>query len=235
MYLTRSNARVQLSEAYLLFPLKHSFPPSSSFPSPSPSMSNQSLSQVYVDTQEAFEAWCASPHPTISKEHQALWSQARQRLIRLSDMVDRAALFSDNESLRDLSTSTVKFLLVPAWLGKVLMDQVGEGRKQGLLLGRAQHMRFLALCHQYNLLQDQDRHRQEAIESVAKDALQGIPHRPGQGPDAATRRALKIAQYSKEKTTKAAIQVPFPLPSLPCISCFPLQFFPDFLPFFIPS
>ncbi|KAI9230075.1 MAG: TAP42-like protein [Piptocephalis tieghemiana] len=169
-------------------------------------MSNQSLSQVYVDTQEAFEAWCASPHPTISKEHQALWSQARQRLIRLSDMVDRAALFSDNESLRDLSTSTVKFLLVPAWLGKVLMDQVGEGRKQGLLLGRAQHMRFLALCHQYNLLQDQDRHRQEAIESVAKDALQGIPHRPGQGPDAATRRALKIAQYSKEKTTKAAIQ-----------------------------
>jgi immunoglobulin-binding protein 1 len=74
--------------------------------------------------------------PTIQEETQALVNTARDDLLQVYRAIDGLGLFSSNESIDDLATGDLIYLLIPYILSEVISRTVAEDvdrRKQQIL------------------------------------------------------------------------------------------------------
>ncbi|EIM90345.1 TAP42-like protein [Stereum hirsutum FP-91666 SS1] len=137
----------------------------------------------------------ATDLPTIEDATQELVDSALKDLKDVRTRVAELALFSANETLEDISTRNLVYLLVPFTVAEL------EGRSRA----SERDVRFKKLLdaeRDYRLfLSDL-----ELYEVIPEDERELYARRPSSVADAAKRRETKIKQYKQEKEIRAKIE-----------------------------
>ncbi|KAH6660430.1 TAP42-like protein [Truncatella angustata] len=119
------------------------------------------------------------------------------------ELIDSVSLFSDNESLEDINTADLPYLLVNCrtadLLQKISVTSPVE-RKEALRVTRDAYERFLFLLDTYSILSSSDA---KLFESYIEDpaAFSTIPTR-----DPGARRNAKMANFKEEQELKKRLQ-----------------------------
>lgn len=120
---------------------------------------------------------------------QATLKKGVEMLHRCDEMVSRLGLFSSNETKDDVSTTNLKYLLVPFYLGELTEKVAQDDRMQVLKISQDQLKEFISIC--------------EALELVPEEETET----PGQGgADFAARRGKKIARFKRMRAAEAKLQ-----------------------------
>ncbi|PUU77490.1 TAP42-like protein [Tuber borchii] len=114
------------------------------------------------------------------------------------NLVDQISLFSTNESLEDVVSSEIRYMLVGYHLADLTSKQQSPDRASILKQSKSLYIRFLNLCDAYDLLSNYDR---SILQPTDPGALEALPAPV----DAAARRNEKIAKFKLEKELKAKI------------------------------
>jgi hypothetical protein len=111
-------------------------------------------------------------------------------LRRCDEMVSKLGLFSSNESKEDVSTTNLKYLLVPYYLGE-MNEQIAQEDRIPILNASQDHLKeFISIC--------------EALELIPKDELES--YRQKQADTPANKRAQKIARFNRQKAAQIKLQ-----------------------------
>ncbi|KAK1236400.1 Type 2A phosphatase-associated protein 42 [Marasmius sp. AFHP31] len=133
--------------------------------------------------------------PNIHDETQELVQSSIQDLLSLQSRIAGLSLFSPNETLGDISTRDLIYLLVPFVLSEVqgrVKTTEREDRLESLEKSQRYLKSFLDLLENYHVIpEDEVALYQQKASSVANPA---------------SRRELKIKQYQKEKDLRARIE-----------------------------
>ncbi|KAG0638096.1 TAP42-like protein [Tuber brumale] len=133
-----------------------------------------------------------------SAAYQQKLQTAIQTYQECKKLVDQISLFSTNESLEDVVSSEIRYMLIDYHFANLTSKQQSSDRASILKLSKLLYMRFLNLCDAYDLLSNYDR-------SVLQPVDPGAPKAPSAPIDAAARRNEKIAKFKLEKELKAKI------------------------------
>lgn len=143
-------------------------------------------------------------HHSSSADFAALLAKATTAYTQSIHLCDRLALFSPNETLDDIATSSLPYLLLHFWLAELLLRRPGgveAGRKDTLLEARSELEKCIRLLDEYRLL---GRQQQEMWERYVEDKngfeVMGKV-------DAQRRREGKIRRWKEEKELKARLEV----------------------------
>ena len=77
--------------------------------------------------------------------------KAIESLEKTTFMVSEIGLFSDNEVVFELPTSSLKFLLLPYLLGTLVLKRLNIPRTETLRLAKIYYLDFLKRCKEYDL------------------------------------------------------------------------------------
>ncbi|KAJ4952592.1 hypothetical protein NE237_029424 [Protea cynaroides] len=113
-----------------------------------------------------------------------------EALQQCEEMISKLGLFSANETKEDISTTNLKYLLVPFYQGELTEKVAHEDRIQVLKISQAKLKEFISFC--------------EAMELVPEEELQISAQ---EGPSSlADRRAKKIARFKRQKAAESKLQ-----------------------------
>lgn len=117
-------------------------------------------------------------------------------------IADRIALFSPNESLDDISSSDLQFLLLSYRLADLILRITGsiENRKENLLQAQKGYEQFLKQLDNYELLTKGD----AALLEIYQDSPSTFS--TASTSDAAQRRETKIRRFKEEKELKQKLE-----------------------------
>ncbi|KAG7092778.1 hypothetical protein E1B28_009101 [Marasmius oreades] len=157
-------------------------------------MSTPSLPQLFA--RSLASASKSLGLPNIEDEAQELVQSSLQDLLSLQSRITGLSLFSPNETLEDISTRELVYLLLPFVLSEVqgrVRTTEREDRLESLEKSQKYLKAFLGLLENYQIVpEDEVALYQQNSSSVTNPA---------------SRRELKIKQYQKEKDLRARIQV----------------------------
>lgn len=106
------------------------------------------------------------------------------------DMVGKLGLFSSNETKDDISTTNIKYILVPYYLGELIERIAQDDRLQILKASQAKLKEFISFC--------------EAMELVPEEELEAVAQaRPTAFAD---QRARKIARFKRQRAAESKLQ-----------------------------
>ncbi|KAJ0101776.1 hypothetical protein Patl1_05173 [Pistacia atlantica] len=112
-----------------------------------------------------------------------------QVLEKCEDMISKLGLFSANETKEDISTTNLKYILVPYYLGEMIEKIAQDDRIQILKASQAKLKEFLSFC--------------EAMELIPKDELETSAQA---GPNAfVDQRARKIARFKRQRAAESKL------------------------------
>jgi immunoglobulin-binding protein 1 len=118
-----------------------------------------------------------------------------------SRIADQISLFSPNETLDDISSGDLQFLLIDYHLAELGAKQIGGDRKSHLLEARSHYERFLKQLDNYDILsKDESKLFEEYTENPDDFSTASKT-------DAAARRATKISRFKHEKDLKGKLEV----------------------------
>ncbi|KAJ7514942.1 hypothetical protein O6H91_23G066200 [Diphasiastrum complanatum] len=104
--------------------------------------------------------------------------------------IDKFGLFSANEEKEDIATTHLKYLLVPYYLGELMEKLPNLDRLELLKLAHIHLQTFVRSCECLELVPDSE------LQNLSRECL----------PDAATRRAEKIARFKRQKAAEEKLQ-----------------------------
>lgn len=113
-----------------------------------------------------------------------------EALENCEEMISKLGLFSSNETKEDISTTNLKYILVPFYLAELTENIAQDDRIQILKASQAKLKEFLSFC--------------EAMELVPEEELQTFSQ--GTPNTFADRRALKIARYRRQIAAEAKLE-----------------------------
>ncbi|CAJ2667451.1 PP2A regulatory subunit TAP46 [Trifolium pratense] len=120
---------------------------------------------------------------------QELVKKGCEALNKCEDMINKLALFSANETKEDISTTDLKYILVPYYLAELTEKIAQDDRIQILKASQEKLKEFISFC--------------EAMELVPKEELesyiQGVPK------SVADQRARKIARFKRQKAAESKL------------------------------
>lgn len=126
---------------------------------------------------------------TESGADQELVKKGCEALNKCENMVNRLGLFSANETKEDISTTDLKYILVPYYLAELTEKIAHDDRIPILKASQAKLKEFISFC--------------EAMELVPKEELesymQGVPKA------VADQRAKKIARFKRQKAAESKL------------------------------
>jgi immunoglobulin-binding protein 1 len=126
---------------------------------------------------------------TDSGADQEVVKKGRDALEKCEDMVNKLGLFSSNETKEDISTTNLKYLLVPFYLAELTEKVVQDDRIQILKASQEKLKEFISFC--------------EAMELVPKEELETSTQG---GPNSlADRRARKIARFKRQRAAEVKL------------------------------
>jgi hypothetical protein len=111
------------------------------------SMENLSLSELFNNGQRIYQDLKDSKLGSADPSYQRQVADGIAYLGRASDLVQRLGIFSENEILDDINANDLRFLLVNAYLGSLVLQQSGGNRKD--ILERAK-VNSLAMTNQFS-------------------------------------------------------------------------------------
>ncbi|KAK3943842.1 TAP42-like protein [Diplogelasinospora grovesii] len=164
----------------------------------------RSLKQTFSDAERLRESITTS-YDTTSSSYTDSVSQAIKDYQSCLDQISRLSLFSPNESVEDISTSNLPYLLVNFHLAELIQrlpSSSPQGRKQTLTSAREAYERYLHQLDSYSLL-----------KPVYKKLLEEYTDSPttfstisSNTADAAARRNAKITNFKVEKELRAKLE-----------------------------
>ncbi|EOY23575.1 2A phosphatase associated protein of 46 kD [Theobroma cacao] len=126
---------------------------------------------------------------TESGADQDLVKKGSEVLGKCEDMISKLGLFSSNETKDDISTTNLKYLLVPFYLAELMEKLVQDDRIQILKTSQSKLKEFISFCEAMELVP------QEELEASAQGASNSF----------ADRRALKIARFRRQRAAEAKL------------------------------
>ncbi|KAK8690428.1 hypothetical protein V6N13_073961 [Hibiscus sabdariffa] len=126
---------------------------------------------------------------TESGADQDLVKKGCEVLGKCEDMINKLGLFSSNETKDDISTTNLKYLLVPFYLAELTEKLARDERIQILKVSQAKLKEFISFC--------------EAMELVPQEELEASSQ--GASNSFADRRALKIARFRRQRAAEAKL------------------------------
>ncbi|KAK1366448.1 PP2A regulatory subunit TAP46 [Heracleum sosnowskyi] len=111
-----------------------------------------------------------------------------QALKQCEEMVGKLGLFSINESKEDISTTNLKYILVPYYLAELTEKTVEGDRLQILKASLVKLKEFISFC--------------EAMELVPEEELEASAGGPNSNVD---RRAKKIARFKRQRAAESKL------------------------------
>ncbi|KAI8337074.1 TAP42-like protein [Chlamydoabsidia padenii] len=155
-------------------------------------MENLTLGQLFSKGQSQLTYLEETSLASTDPGYQSIVQEAMTALERAQDLIERTAMFSTNELIDDVNPSDLKFLLTNAYLGQVVLKQIGTDRGVTLKRSKALYEHFLSVCQDHHLMNKQDVDQYEKTLHGSKGS-------------AAQQRQDKIARYKREKALKATI------------------------------
>ncbi|KXN66621.1 TAP42-like protein [Conidiobolus coronatus NRRL 28638] len=128
-------------------------------------------------------------------EYKNLVNGLLEKFIKLDQLANNLSLFSDNEFFEELSTPSIKLLVLQYYLAHLKLKLNDNKRKQNLEDSKKLFLAFLNLVDNYDLLDKEDKARKEAFESG-----------DNVGPIKLENRDTKIARFKREKSLEQDIK-----------------------------
>ncbi|KAH1255665.1 PP2A regulatory subunit TAP46 [Glycine max] len=126
---------------------------------------------------------------TDSGADQEVVKKGCEALHRCEDMVNNLGLFSPNETKEDISTTNLKYILVPFYLAELTEKIAQDDRIQILKSSQAKLKEFISFC--------------EAMELVPKEELES--YIDGAPKTVADQRARKIARFKRQRAAESKL------------------------------
>lgn len=133
------------------------------------------------------------------KTYQDKVREATTQLENATHLVNEIGLFSDNEEIDEVTTSHLKFLLLPALLGSLMQKKVAADRNEILRLSEVYFRDFLTRCRNYGVtsyelpeVKDDDSPDEKPSASSKKSETESLL-------DACRKRKEKIARFTEQK------------------------------------
>ncbi|KAL8095726.1 PP2A regulatory subunit TAP46 [Apium graveolens] len=111
-----------------------------------------------------------------------------QALTQCEEMIGKLGLFSTNESKEDITTTNLKYILVPYYLAELTEKTVEGDRLQILKASLVKLKEFVSFC--------------EAMELVPEEELEASAGGPKSNVD---RRAKKIARFKRQRAAESKL------------------------------
>lgn len=146
------------------------------------------------DSLKSFEGRPNSP------EYQAIVAQSLKSLNKCREFVDRLSLFSDNESLDDLTTNDIKYISVEFYLGQLTEKSQRLPRLENIKLAIDLYFKFLRTLRNYGLLDKVLSKRIQETIASGKITLRDIKPK-----DPSTMRSEKIERFKRGKELQEKI------------------------------
>ncbi|RVD86473.1 uncharacterized protein DFL_004747 [Arthrobotrys flagrans] len=136
-----------------------------------------------------------------SVAYKAAVAEALTTISACRDAINSLSLFSNNEILEDVSTNELKYMLVDAYRGDLLLKQHDRSTRLSTLHdARTSYRSFLSLCDSYALLGPYEKKAYQLSDKISPMVFSEIHT------DAAARRNAKIERYKQEKELKAKLE-----------------------------
>lgn len=160
---------------------------------------DRSLRSTYTDAEEKRSTLENSFNSNTSAFQETLLS-AIQLYEQCLMIADRISLFSPNESLEDISTVDVQYLLLNYRLAELVLRVNGGERKSYLQRAQKSYERFLRQLDDYDILSKPD--------SALLEQYQDAPNTfsTASTADPAARRETKIRRFKDEKALKQKLE-----------------------------
>ncbi|KAL7269243.1 Type 2A phosphatase-associated protein 42 [Rhizina undulata] len=159
--------------------------------------SDSSLRTLY-NSAEAFRKDLEATYG-VSSEFQDKVQNSLAAYRKCKDLVERLSLFSLNETIEDVSSSELRYLLIDFYIAELGQKDTALPRKTVLERSRSDYKRFLILCEAYELLSASDKATLEHLLDPSSSPVT-LPSDP------AMRRNAIIARYKQEKELKAKVE-----------------------------
>ncbi|XP_068103749.1 immunoglobulin-binding protein 1 [Hyperolius riggenbachi] len=158
------------------------------------------LSELLEKGEQILTEVEACKEPLASREVQDKVKKGLGMLEQATRMVTQLDLFSSNEDLDEISSTDIRYLLLPAFLGALTLKQVNLSKRlQHLESARSYFLDFLKRCHNYKVSSFRFPAEQEG---EAHDELEPHNVRAAAGPSLtamAVHRQAKIERYKQKK------------------------------------
>ncbi|KAF1982201.1 type 2A phosphatase-associated protein 42 [Aulographum hederae CBS 113979] len=159
----------------------------------------QSLRGLFSQAEEKraqLDAYPSSNSPSYQESLRSTISDYEECL-RVSDQV---TLFSPNETLEDVSSGDLQYMLITYYLAELILRINGGSRKANLESASTQYEKFLKLLDSYDMLSKGDARLLEQYRENRKSfSTASIT-------DAAARRETKISRFKEENTMKRKLE-----------------------------
>ncbi|KAJ3073088.1 hypothetical protein HK102_006111 [Quaeritorhiza haematococci] len=161
-----------------------------------------SLREEFTKGQQLHDKLEDSDLPSIDPAYQEDVTKAIESLSRCAALVSALSLFSSNEIVEDINTTDLRYILVDALLGEVVLKQTGGDRLEILKKGQTHLEKFMRACDQHDILQKKDKEYYEAHIGGGEGSDSVVRKM-----DAQKQREEKVVRYKREKMTREKLKV----------------------------
>jgi immunoglobulin-binding protein 1 len=163
---------------------------------------SRSLHAVFAEA-EAKRTQLDGFSSSSSPDYQAILSSALSIYSECLQIADRVSLFSPNESLEDIASNELQYLVVDYYLAELTLKRTTELAERGGVLdtARRHYERFLKLLDSYDILGKSDTSLWEQYRENRENFAVTMTA------DAAARREQKISRFKAEKELKRKLEV----------------------------
>lgn len=142
------------------------------------------VSSLFDQFLRLYEEIDKSDLPTNSGELQKKIKDTVAGLIKTTVLVSEVGVFSSNETLEELSTNSVKFLLLPVLLGSLTLKRTDIERMEVLRLSNIYFRDYITRCKQYGITDvdlppEPNNEDQEDEDDEDKKRMAKVPPRKG--------------------------------------------------------
>lgn len=168
------------------------------------------LSDLLDRGWKLFEEVDTTNEPSSSNPVQVKVKRAIMQLEEATRMVNQLNLFSRNEALEEISTTDLKYLLLPALLGALTMKQVNPNKRlEYVQAARVYFIDFLKRCKDYDICSFQlPKDCENTADTPTEEQSSPAVPMPMSQPDLiamATQRQAKIERFKQRKDTEAKL------------------------------
>ncbi|XP_045393490.1 immunoglobulin-binding protein 1 isoform X2 [Lemur catta] len=155
------------------------------------------LPELFETGKQLLDEVEAATEPTGSRRVQDKVFKGLNLLEKAAEMLSQLDLFSRNEDLEEITSTDLKYLMVPAFQGALTMKQVNPSKRlDHLQLAREHFINYLTQCHYYQVAQfELPQTKNNSAENNTASSSRADPSLVAM----ASQRKAKIERYKQKK------------------------------------
>ncbi|KAK6183288.1 hypothetical protein SNE40_010794 [Patella caerulea] len=156
----------------------------------------RTLPELFADVLKIYNYLDTCDDPTISEKYQDEVYKGVKSCHQAIKMVNQLELFSNNESIEEVATNEIKYMLLSALLGYLTLKSIKESRINLLHRSKGFYSDYLKLCKSYGVggVEIPDIEEEEVREEDGDQNKQIVTAGASRGPDL---RAMSFQRQSK--------------------------------------